>query len=550
MTGNIMQNRENLDEPQSTPSTGSIELDISNTEEHTPELLTFPLAFKKVVPLGSSFLLSRSAIAIYFLGNGFVFAALGENAAAAGPYITTISTAVNGIPRGILRATAIQVAAAAGEGKPHLIGNINRAGIVLAVLMSVPMWVLLLNSGRILISLGVDPEVANEVDQFNIGASPGVLFNLWFSNDLSTAGGMQKKETLLIGGFTYIGFSMLVGYPLGLLTNLKMLGMGIGLSAGSFISAGIVRGYLWSQSDVRKFLDYGKWNAKEIVTGIKKTLWMGWAMGFQNFAEWSDLLGRSVVGGIIGERDSLAIEASLIFVAIQATMQMAVGQATMITIAHAKGVMKKHLEEGQTRAAQIELCNMKRCTQANLLFGLCIASLMFILLVSAKDPIIKTFTDESESDPELKKLTENMLITNAASFFPDAFRIIASSMLQGVKDLFFPPAASFTCMTLISLPVSAVLSLKEGASANFLFIFRIIGIMMANVLVTMRCVSKYKELKHSTTLPSLMVEGVEVTSSPQSALQQPPKTSAGLLGRFGFLNGKGGASETRQVTPR
>ena len=476
-------------------------------DDTVPEL-SFPQAMKQVALFAVPFSTLRILFAANIIGNGIAFAKLGAHAAASGSLSTSIYFAVTGPARGALLSTGIMVAkhfgqasefesnrdADAVEGEYEQISKISKQGLLFGTLLAIPSIGLMYGAGYGLNLIGIPSDVVANTQAFFNATAFGIFPMYWFTTDQQVALGINYKNIPLIFGGLYAGLSMLIGYPLAFgafgLPALGTTGLGVGMTAGAWISFIGLRVYFLRN----EFENYHLFalKLKGFLDEFSHMVKFGLSMGFQALTEWGNLAILSTLLGLAGPKTPIAALASIQCILAYTFATSGLGQTVSVQISNLVGRLNALQQLNQLN--QVELMhivnrNIKKLGYAGITIGLIAASLACGLTIGIPKQIVGAFVTNTV-DEETMALAQAMLLVSGIGLMIDTVRNMSASALGGSKDVLFAPILSVITMSVLGLSVGGGLSLFLDWGANWLFITRDVGILLAAIAIALRWFNK------------------------------------------------------------
>lgn len=525
-------------------SSQSSVININNNEsaEQTGEETISPLSYlaaMKIVSLFAiPFTLSRIAVAVNVIGNGIVFAKLGDNAAASGSLSTTIIYAVAGSARTALLSTGIIAAKHHGlatefernndrlsaENEYTRIGDISRQGLIFGTLLAIPSAGIMFGIGPLLSVMGISSDVVQDTRDILLSTMIGLLPIYWSTTDQQVALSIKYKNIPLIFGGAYAGLSMLIGYPLALgyfgLPKLGTTGLGYGTAAAAWISFLALRIYFWRE----EFNHYHLFAIKLSGLGNEapRMAKLGFSMGFQAITDWGNLTVLSALLDKSAKNASIAALASIQCITAFTLATSGLGQTVSVQISNLLGQMDALQQMNHRQSMTIINSNIKKIGNAGIIIAE-IASLAACgILTGLPKQIDAVFMNTDDVDAQTLLLAQAMLIANGIGFIIDTIRNIGASALSGSKDVLFAPIVSLITMSVMGLTVGGCLSMLLGLSANWLFITRDVGILLAAVAIMHRWLTKDYMPEMENNNVATPINAVHVSSTAHSFFSKAP----------------------------
>jgi MATE family multidrug resistance protein len=324
---------------------------------------------------------------------------------------------------GVLRGVKIRTAHAVGERSPERGVRYTQAGVVIAVLWGLSVWLVARSPSWIFANLGVDPAIVPYARDFftavTFGA-PGACLVSAFTQHRQALGDSRTPMIVGIAGNVFnasLGYCLIYGH-LGL-PALGVRGAGYSTAATETMEAAAMA--LVFLRDARR--------AKGLVViplpmarALREVLALGIPTGLQFGAEILAFTTFTALLGSVGAEQLAAHQAALATIRTSFLPGVAVGEAASVLVGQALG--RKSLREAdRTTGAALFVATafMAACGIVFAVFGR--------LLARAMTP-----------DEHVALITQRLLLIAAVFQVLDAVNIVLRGALRGAKDVRVPAA--------------------------------------------------------------------------------------------------------------
>ncbi|MHB1221701.1 MAG: MATE family efflux transporter, partial [Gammaproteobacteria bacterium] len=188
----------------------------------------------------------------------FFLAKLGEQAIAAGALVNWVFATLMVVMWGALTAVSVVVAQKQGEKNKLAISEVLRDGLTLGLLLVIPSFLIIWNMAPILILFGQSPALVTLAQSYFHALAWGILpdFTMLVLLQFLIGLGHTRVSMLFIMFWVpvaifcnYILIFGLLGFP-----KLGIAGIGWGMTASYWLTAGFLIAYLCIQRDYREYL--------------------------------------------------------------------------------------------------------------------------------------------------------------------------------------------------------------------------------------------------------------------------------------------------------
>lgn len=363
---------------------------------------------------------------------------------------------------GVLNAITPTVSYLNGSNQRHLISHQVKQGSWIALLFSLPLFVVYLSSSWILQVMDTPAAFAHKAADYMamlcIGLLPALMaVNLRCFND-----GLSNPRPAMLITF----FGLLLNIPLNYifmfgkfgLPAMGAVGCGLATSIVNWVMFLLILHYCYrssSQKDIGLFNRF--WEKPNRVTQVK-LLKLGLPIGFALFTEVmlfaTSSLILSPLGAQVVASHQVALQTSSLFFMIPLSVSM----ATTIMV-------------GQTLGTK-DVQGAKYLTFHAIFTCILIAFAMAVVILSLKDWIPHIFT----SDPTSITIASSLLIFAAIYQIPDSVQSVCNGILRGYKYTRPILGVTLICYWLIGMPLGIVLARTDWlvmpmAASGFWLVF-------------------------------------------------------------------------------
>ncbi|MDD1791523.1 MATE family efflux transporter [Enterovibrio makurazakiensis] len=376
---------------------------------------------------------------------------------------------------GILLAMVPIIAQLHGSGRQSKIPFQVQQGIYMALIMSVPIILVLINAGHIVNYMDVEPALAEKTIGYLHAVSWAVPAFLLFQALRNLAEGMSLTIPAMVIGF--IGLAANV--PLNWIFVYGKFGApelgGVGCGVATAIVYWLMLAAMLVYIKINKRL-----NRVEAFTGFSKpdvsALWRIFKLGVPVAAAiFFEVTLFAVIALLIAPLGSTIVAAHQVainFSSMVFMLPMSLATAVSIRVSHQLG---ERSIEGAARAAKL-----------GILIGLCTAIFTAALTVLFREPIIGLYTDNAE----VVAIAANLMLLAAIYQCTDSIQVVAAGALRGYKDMRAIFERTFIAYWILGVPMGYVLGMTdwivEPMGAYGFWIGIIIGLTSAAIMLGMR----------------------------------------------------------------
>ncbi|PNH90617.1 MATE family efflux transporter [Vibrio diazotrophicus] len=376
---------------------------------------------------------------------------------------------------GLLMALVPVVAQLNGSGRQHKIASVIHQGGFLALIVSIPTIIVLLQAGAILEVMEVEVLMA----QKTIGYITAMIFAvpafLLFQVLRSFAEGMSLTKPAMVIGF----FGLLINIPLNWIFVYGKLGApalgGVGCGVATLIVYWLMflmlLFYVATSNRLAHIKLFERFHKPEF-----KPQWRLFKLGLPVAASiFFEVTLFAVVAVALAPLGSLVVAAhqvSINFSSLIFMLPMSIGAAVSIRVGHTLG-------EEDVKGAAV-------ASHVGLFFGVATALMTAAFTLIFREQIAYLYTDNRE----VINLTMQLLIFASIYQCTDAIQVIAAGSLRGYKDMNAIFVRTFIAYWLLGLPTGYALAMTdwivEPMGAKGFWIGFIVGLSSAAIMLSLR----------------------------------------------------------------
>jgi MATE family multidrug resistance protein len=397
---------------------------------------------------------------------------LGDQAVAAAALGQAVLFSAFMLGLGLVAAVAPLVAQAFGAHEPRVARRALRVGLWAAVIVGVPVTLSLLNTERILLSLGQTPELSALAGRYLYGMAwsltPAWLF-IALRSFMSAINHPQPALWIMLGAvpanflLAYALIYGVAGFP-----ALDLLGAGL---ATTLINIGMFAAAVWvcyTQRPFRKYHVLGRfWRADWPL--LAKLALMGLPISAALLLEHGLFAGATLMMGALGTSALAAHQIALQIAAVVFMVPLGISFAATVRVGQAVG--------------RGDAAGTRRAGHASLVLGTTFQAAMAICVIATRDQLPMLFLGE-DATPETVAIAKTLLLIGATFFIVDGLQAVASGALRGFNDTFVPFLFSATGFWLVGFVSAYLLAFKAGLGAPGIWIGLAFGLAVyAGLLV-------------------------------------------------------------------
>lgn len=348
---------------------------------------------------------------------------------------------------GLLNAITPTVSYLNGSGRRDLIAHQIRQGVWIALVFSVVLVLVCLNSHIFLDFMGAPAEFAGKSEQYlailAIGLVPALLaINLRCLND-----GLSNPKPAMMITF----FALLLNIPLNYIFIFGEFGMpamgavgcGVATTISNWVMFLLMLHYCYTNSSQKDIKLFAKWLEMPNKATLLKLCKLGLPIGFALFTEVmlfsASSLAISPLGSQAVASHQIALQTSSFFF----MLPLSFGIATTILVGKTLG--KKQVE-------------MAKYLSYHAIFtGVAMSIIMALIMLSSRNTIPYAFT----SDPTSVTIASSLLVFAAIYQIPDAIQVVCNGIMRGYKHTKPTLIITLFCYWGMGIPFGYVLSMTD-----------------------------------------------------------------------------------------
>ena len=449
--------------------------------------------FRATLLLAWPLILSNLTMALIQATDVVLMGWLGAHALAASALGLNLTFALLLFGIGLITAASPMMATTFGQ-RAHSVRQVRRTfrqSLWLAVVVTIPSWLLLWNAEPIIRALGQQPALAHDAARFLRGymwsALPFLLFQAMrnFLSALERPGWILAISVVGIALNALLGWALIFGH-LGLPT-LGIFGGGLASSIVWTLLALALATVLITDSQFRRFHLFGHlWRADwpRFATLVKLGLPIGLAMSFEGavFGAAAFLMG-------LIDADSVAAHAvALQIAALSFMVPLGLGQAATVRVGLALG---RSDPVGITRAGWTAW-----------LFAVGFMAAMALILWIIPRPLVALFLTDSSANAHVIALAVSFLAIAAIFQIVDGAQVVGAGMLRGLHDTRVPMLFALFGYWGIGIGVGAWLAFRRGWAGQGIWAGLATGLAIVAALMLLRWTRRDRLAQPSTNTMS------------------------------------------------
>ncbi|UPQ89210.1 MATE family efflux transporter [Vibrio sinaloensis] len=376
---------------------------------------------------------------------------------------------------GLLMALVPVVAQLNGAGRQHKVPFEIQQGIAMALLLSVPTCLVLMQTENILNIMDVEAVMA----QKTIGYMDAVMFAvpafLLFQALRSLTDGMSLTKPAMIIGF----IGLLLNIPLNWMfvygkfgaPALGGVGCGVATAIVYWIMFALLLFYVITSQRLAKVNLFERWHKPDVKAQIK-LFRLGFPVAAALFFEVTLFAVVALLVAPLGPLVVAAHQVAINFSSLVFMLPMSIGAATSIRVGHKLGESSVH---GATVASRV-----------GLLVAIILSLFTALLTLLFREQVSLLYTDNRA----VIELAMQLLVLAAVYQVTDAIQVVAAGALRGYKDMAAIFNRTFIAYWILGLPMGYILAMTdwivEPMGAHGFWFGFIIGLSSAAMLLGLR----------------------------------------------------------------
>jgi MATE family multidrug resistance protein len=372
---------------------------------------------------------------------------------------------------GVLMAVPAFVAQLVGAGRRRETAALFRQALWLALLMSLPLFLLVRSTSPLLLAIGIEPEQVVLIDGFLEGVSWGTPAVAVFMVQRGLSEGLSLTRPGMYFGL--LGLALLA--PLGWAMMFGRLGFAEGGPAGLGRATAValwaqalgLAAYLARRRHYRDLRLFGRFEAPD-PRQIRELLRIGVPMGVTVFMEGSLFVVSALMVGTLGAVVVAGHQIANNIASVAFMVPLGLAMACTVRVGEAVG---RDDARGVRYAAYAGL-GVTALTQA--------ASAALLLLAPMALAALYT------PDPEVRAVAAQLIFFAAVFQFSDGVQVACNGALRGLKDTRVPMLLTAFAYWAVGMPLGWTLAFPGGWGAQGVWVGLIAGLSVAAVLLYAR----------------------------------------------------------------
>jgi MATE family multidrug resistance protein len=377
---------------------------------------------------------------------------------------------------GFAQAIMPLIAAAVGRGDETEVRRDARMGLWLSLGYGLLTYPLFWTSGRWLLALGQEPEVAALGQQFlriaGLGMVPALLV-MALKSYLSALGRTQVVLWVTLSAVLVnlcIGWTLIFGHfgaP-----RLGVTGAAISTLTVQWLTFLIMALYAHFQPGLRRFHLFSRfWRADPAA--LARVFRLGWPIGVTGLAESGLFSAASVMMGWVGTVPLAAHGIAMQVAGLAFMIHLGLSNAATVLAGRAEG-------SGDAQG-------LRDIARAAITLSVCFGAVMIVGLLCLPGAIISLFLDTTHPEaPEILATGTSLLAFAALFQMGDAMQVMALGLLRAIRETRVPMWAAAISYWVIGIPSSYVLGFPMGFGGNGIWLGLCIGLAFASTSLMAR----------------------------------------------------------------
>jgi MATE family multidrug resistance protein len=435
---------------------------------------SFSTHAKDVLKLAAPIAIAQLSQVAMGVTDTVLLGSIGAQPLAAGGLGTSLFFTVLIILQGILTSVSVFVAQARGSGAEQGVPDIYRTGLVLAILLSLPAFLLLSAAGPILLMIGESPALAHDVDRYahvlRWGA-PGAMVGIGMMRAFLPAIGAARWLlwvslcAMILNGFLNYG---LIHGAWGLPT-LGFLGSATATVFTLWLSALVLLGTVHARAAARRFVDAGRVRGKL----LRAMLSLGWPVAVTYGVETAMFLAVGLLMGLLGPAALAAHQIALNVASTSFMVTLAIAQAANVRVGFWIGA-------GRRREA-------RRAGFVAIALGAAFMVASGLVLIAAPHAIVGFYLDErNPANAATVAIAVSLLVVAAVFQVVDGTQVVAAGCLRGLEDTRVPMLLATLGYWGVGFGISYALAFHLGLGAAGLWWGLAAGLAAVACALTLR----------------------------------------------------------------
>ncbi|MEH0667038.1 MATE family efflux transporter [Vibrio scophthalmi] len=376
---------------------------------------------------------------------------------------------------GLLMALVPVVAQLNGSGRQRKIPFEIHQGIIMALLLSVPTVIVLLQTQTILGLMDVEPVMAAKTIGYMDAVMLAVPAFLLFQTLRSFTDGMSLTKPAMVIGF----LGLLLNIPLNWIfvfgkfgaPALGGVGCGVATAIVYWVMFGMLLFYVVTSKRLAHINVFGQWCAPKLAAQVR-LLKLGFPVAAAMFFEVTLFAVVALLVAPLGPLVVAAHQVAINFSSLVFMLPMSIGAATSIRVGHKLG------EESVDGAAV--------ASRVGIIVSVTLSLATAVLTVVFREQIALLYTHNRA----VIDLALQLLLLAAIYQVTDAIQVVAAGALRGYKDMSAIFNRTFIAYWVLGLPTGYILAMTdwitEPMGAHGFWMGFIVGLSSAALMLGLR----------------------------------------------------------------
>lgn len=432
---------------------------------------------KLVVPLATTGIMQAS---VFFFETAFL-AHVSQTVLAAGALVSWLFGTLVTVVYGTLSSINILISHQYGANDHDGISQVVRDGLLLAVLMVIPLFLLFWNIPPVFLLLGQNPAIVSLATSYLHAMAWGILPNVIIIALLEFLMGLGHARTIMVFSSLSVSLTIFWSYTLIFgkfgLPALGIAGAGWGMTISYWVTVLVLVTYILSKENYNRYF-YNLLPLRKPIF-LWELLHVGLPMGAMLCIEVGFFFALTLVMGSISPLLLAANQVTLQYMGTLMAIIFSIAQAVTVRMGHFLGAKKISLAERTGYA------------------GVFVSAIFMgiIAIIYWFFPSILISIDFNVHHPDNAGIIhdiEKLLVISALFQIFEAMRISLFGALRALKDTRFTLFTSILSFWCIALPIGYILATRYHFGGAGLWWGMVMGASFSVVLLSMRFKEKIK----------------------------------------------------------
>lgn len=435
---------------------------------------TFTHHATEIVKLAAPLAIAQLSQMAMGVTDTFMLGSLGPDALAAGGLGANIFFVVVTLLEGVLFSVSETVANARGAKAEHRVPPIYWTGLLLAVLLAAPAFVMLSFAEPILVRFGEPAALAHDV-----GSYMDVLRLASFGSVISV--GMMRAFLPAIGATQWLTWTSIASVGVNVVLNYGLIHGAYGLPRLGLVgSATATTITVWAVAIALVASLHASRRYRHFITSTPPSIpfmvelfGIGWPVAITYGIDAALFLVTGLMVGLLGPTPLAAHQIALSVTSMSFMVPLAIGQAANVLVGYWVGA-------GKPLAA-------RHAGFVALGLGVAFMSITGGLYTAAPHAIVGLYLNlDGSKNLQTAAIAVSLLGAAAAFQIVDGIQIIGAGCLRGLKDTRFPMFAAAFGYWGVGFPIGYTLAFHEGLGARGMWWGLAAGLASVALLMTLR----------------------------------------------------------------